>query len=120
MTHQDWVVTINKLIGKTREGKLEWTPTAAGGRCAKVGESHQVTLDYGVALISQEMRLRPGSLQLTLALASGEPLARVTEEELARDDPQVGLLALRQLFHTVVVQPREGMVDRFRSALEEI
>ena len=121
MTHQgELIVTINKLIGKTREGKLSWEVPPGGGRCALVGEQHRVRFEFGVLVVNQEVQPRPGSLKLTLELLTGEPLAAITEDEMARVQGQVGVLALRQLFAVLVVAPHRGQIDTFRSALEEL
>lgn len=121
MTGDEWVHTINRLIAKTKGGRLAWQALESGeGSRAVVGPQFHVVFEYVVLTVEQQTRPRPDSLCLTLCDAGGSTVAKLTEPEFRQLAGQVGAMAFKSLFDEVVSRRHEQSLQDFRQALEEL
>ncbi|HAZ63896.1 MAG TPA: hypothetical protein DCZ72_09860 [Armatimonadetes bacterium] len=121
MTPDEWVLTINKLIAKTRDGRVVWQDRKdKTGRQARVGE-HVAVFTYKVKPGGPGKREPvPGSLALALATATGQVYERLTESEAKATPHPADEVALRSLFDAVVDEPVSRQADDFMKALDDL
>jgi hypothetical protein len=120
MTAEEWVVTLNQLITKTRVGRLCWSADESGQASRAAVGGFTLTLEYVALEVHQAIRPRPDSLVLTLRNTAGETVALLNEAECRATPSQADNLALAQLFEAVVVEPRRRAESDFRQALGEL
>lgn len=121
MTPDEWVLTINKLIAKTRDGRIVWQDRKdQKGKQARIGE-HLAVFLYQVRPGGAGKREPvPGSLSLALSTTSGQVFERLTESDAKATPHPADEVALRSLFDAVVDEPVGRQADDFMKALDDL
>lgn len=120
MTGEEWLVTLNQLISKTKAGKVDWRhATGESFARASIGD-FELKLDYVALRVNQDIVPREDSLALSLCTTAGAKVARIDQEQCKALGHPATFTALKQLFHAVVVEPRVKAIADFRAALGDL
>jgi hypothetical protein len=120
MTAEEWVYTINQLVGKTRAGRITWHFDTTGHAAQADVGGFKITFEFAALRVDQQIVAQPDSLKVTLRSVTGARLADLGEAEAKTMAGEADELALRTLFAAIVVEPHRQAIDDFRKALTDL